>query len=90
MRPVVSALVTSVPEPSADPSLSAPTGRPGDPAWYTRRIELALYVLAGISYVGLGMFHKFLLNWIIGPIWLVAWIWAVPALVERFRVGRTP
>jgi hypothetical protein len=70
------------------PPLSAPTGRPGDPAWYTRRIELALYVLAGVTYVGLGMFHKFLLNWIIGPIWLVAWVWAVPAVVERVRARR--
>ncbi len=74
--------------PSADragPPLSDPTGRPDDPAWYTRRFELLLYVLAGTSYVALGVFHKFLLNWIIGPIWLVAWIWAVPVLVDRVR-----
>jgi uncharacterized membrane-anchored protein len=63
--------------------MSAPTGRPGDPAWYTRRIELALYVLAAASYIGLGIFHKFLLNWVIGPLWLVAWIWAAPAIVDR-------
>jgi uncharacterized membrane-anchored protein len=68
-----------------DPPLSAPTRRPGDPEWYTRRIELALYVAAGVSYVVLGMFHKFLLNWLIGPIWLVVWVWAAPALVERLR-----
>lgn len=80
--------MTTSSEPVAGPPLSAPTGRPGDPAWYTRRIELALYVLAGMSYVVLGLFHKFLLNWIIGPVWLVAWIWAVPALVERIRRGR--
>lgn len=78
----------TAPEP-APVRLSAPTGRPGDPGWYTRRIELILYLLAGASYVALGVFHKFLLNWIIGPIWLVAWIWAVPALVERLRQGRT-
>ena len=29
------------PESAPDP-LSAPTGRPGDPSWYTRRFELAL------------------------------------------------
>lgn len=80
--------MTTSPERGANPPLSGPTGRPGDPAWYTRRIELTLYVLAGISYVGLGVFHKFLLNWIIGPIWLVAWIWGVPALVERLRQSR--
>lgn len=77
-------------EPVAAPSLSAATGRPDDPAWYTRRFELALYLLAGTSYVVLGMFHKFLLNWVIGPIWLVAWLWAVPAVIDRVRGARTP
>jgi hypothetical protein len=73
------------PEAAASAAWSAPTGRPGDPAWYTRRIELALYLLAGTTYVVLGVFHKFLLNWVIGPVWLVAWVWAVPAIIERFR-----
>jgi hypothetical protein len=67
---------------------AAPTGRPGDPGWYTRRIELALYVAAGVTYVIVGMYLKFLLNWVIGPVWLVAWIWAVPALVDRLRQDR--
>lgn len=78
--------MTTSPDPGALPSMSEPTGRPGDPAWYTRRVELALYLVAGITYVGLGLFHKFLLNWVIGPIWLVAWIWAVPAIGERLRL----
>ena len=77
--------MTSSAEHAAEPPLSAPTGRPGDPAWYTRRFELALYVLAGVTYVVLGMYQKFLLNWIIGPIWLVAWIWGAPALIDRVR-----
>lgn len=77
-------------EPATAPSLSAPTGRPDDPTWYTRRFELVLYVLAAVSYVGLGMFHKFLLNWIIGPIWLVGWLWAAPVIVDRVRRARTP
>lgn len=80
--------MTTSREPGASSPLSVPTGRPGDPAWYTRRIELVLYVLAGTSYVVLGVFHKFLLNWIVGPIWLVTWIWAVPAVVERIRRAR--
>jgi len=45
-------------------------------------------VLAGVSYVVLGMFNKWLLNWIIGPIWLVAWIWLAPVLIDRFRARR--
>jgi hypothetical protein len=76
-------------EPPAPPWTDH-TGRPGDPAWYTRRFEMALYVLAGTTYVVLGVFHKFLLNWVIGPIWLVAWIWAVPVLVDRVRGRRGP
>lgn len=75
-------------EPVSAPPLSAPTGRPGDPTWYTGRVELLLYVLAGASYVGFGIFHKFLLNWVIGPVWLVAWIWAVPALLDQVRRRR--
>lgn len=86
---MVSAPVTQ-PQPAADPPLSAPTGRPGDPIWYTRRVELVLYVLAGATYVLLGIFHKFLLNWVIGPIWLVVWIWAVPALIDRARRNPSP
>ena len=58
---------------------------PVDPPWYSRRVEAALYLAAAVSYVGLGMFHKFLLNWIIGPVWLVAVVWFVPSLVEVVR-----
>ena len=56
-----------------------------DPPWYTRRVEVLLYVLAAFSYCGLAIFHKFLLNWIIGPIWLVAWVVLVPPAVEQLR-----
>ena len=81
--------MTSSSEAAADPPLSAPTGRPGDPVWYTRSFELTLYVLAGASYVVLGVFHKFLLNWIIGPLWLVGWIWAAPVVIDRLRARRS-
>ena len=68
----------SRPDPPAD-RRSPPPPVARRPAWYTRWFELALYLLAGVTYVGFGMFHKFLLNWIIGPVWLVAWVWLVPA-----------
>lgn len=60
----------------------------GDPEWWNPRVQLAFYVLAGVSYVALGIFHKWLLNWIIGPIWLVAFVTLVPALIERVRARR--
>jgi hypothetical protein len=40
-----------------------------------RRRELLLYVVAGVSYVVLGMQFKWLLNWILGPLWLIAIVW---------------
>jgi hypothetical protein len=46
------------------------------------------YGLAGVSYVGLSIFHKFLLNWLIGPLWLVAFVWLGPELVDRVRRRR--
>jgi hypothetical protein len=64
--------------------------RPTDPPWYSRRWELALYLSAGITYVGFGMFHKFLLNWIIGPLWLVLWVWLVPVAIEGVRRVGSP
>ena len=71
---------------SDGPSDPRPGGaRRGDPVWYSRQVELVLYLSAAATYVGLAMFHKFLLNWIIGPLWLVAWVWLIPALVDGVR-----
>jgi hypothetical protein len=72
------------------PPRSNPRRGHGDPAWYSRRVELTLYLAAGVTYIGFGMFHKFLLNWIIGPMWLVAWVWLVPALVDAVRRRPSP
>jgi hypothetical protein len=43
------------------------------------------YGLAGLTYVGVGIFHKFLLNWFVGPLWLVAVVWLGPELVDLVR-----
>ena len=80
----------SRPDPPAGVPLSAPTGRPDDPGWYTGWFELALYLLAGVTYIGFGMFHKFLLNWIIGPLFITVWAWYVPVLQARWRERRRP
>jgi energy-converting hydrogenase Eha subunit G len=48
--------------------------------------EAALwYGLGGASSVALAIFHKWLLNWFVGPVWLVAFVWAGPALLDRVR-----
>lgn len=46
------------------------------------------YLLAALSYIGVGLVEKGLLNWVVGPLWLVAVVVAGPAVVDRIR-GRT-
>lgn len=36
-----------------------------------RRRHLALYVFAAVSYIGVGVLEKSLLNWVVGPLWLL-------------------
>ncbi len=45
------------------------------------------YLAAAISYILLGIWHKWLLNWFVGPVWLVAFIVIGPWLTDR--VGLT-
>jgi hypothetical protein len=48
------------------------------------------YGVAGVSYIGASIVEKGLLNWLVGPIWLVAVIWGGPALVDRLRRRAPP
>ncbi len=73
-------------EPGEPPA--PPRVRPDDPPWLTSRVELALYVAAAVTYVGFGMFHKFLLNWIIGPLFPVFVLYVVPTAVRALVRGR--
>jgi len=41
------------------------------------------YTVAGVTYVGASIFEKGLLNWFVGPLWLVAVVWAGPPLADR-------
>ena len=53
--------------------------------------EWAWYLAAAVSYIVLGIWHKWLLNWFVGPLWLVTIIVVGPALLDRLRaVRRTP
>ena len=54
--------------------------------------EWVWYLLAGISYTLAGVWHKWLLNWLMGPIWLVTVIVVGPWLFDRCRavIGRRP
>jgi hypothetical protein len=54
------------------------------------RGETALwYGLAGVTYVTASLvISKGLLNWFVGPAWLVAFVWIGPALTDRWRAWR--
>lgn len=48
-----------------------------------------LHVAAVLTYIPLGIFLRTpILNWIVGPMYLVLFMWWVPPLVDRLR-GRT-
>ena len=57
----------------------AKAGPDGEP-----RSHLLLYAVAAASYVGVGIFEKGILNWVMGPLWLLA----VLALGLRLAVRR--
>lgn len=44
------------------------------------------YLAAAVSYILLGIWHKWLLNWFVGPVWLVAVIVVGPWLTDRLGV----
>ena len=50
-----------------------------------RREEIFWYLFAAVSYVSLAVYHKWLLNWIVGPLWLVATVAVGPVIVDRIR-----
>jgi hypothetical protein len=72
------------------PAVSAPESNPhGLDFLGSRRLsvkeEWFWYIAAGVSYVLASVWHKFLLNWFLGPLWLVAFIVLGPALWDRVR-----
>ena len=50
-----------------------------------RREEVIWYVIAAVTYTGLAVYHKWLLNWIMGPGWLIATVTIGPAVIDRIR-----
>jgi len=68
--------------PTTPGAPSKPTRAPGAPS---KAVDVFLYASAAITYVGLSIYNKWLLDWIVGPFWLVAWVWGLPALVRLVR-----
>ena len=50
--------------------------------------EWVWYLVAGVSYILLGIWHKWLLNWFVGPVWLVVFIVVGPWITDRVRARR--
>ena len=83
--------------PTPEPGSPANPATPGDlgpgaegrfvPKRFTRAnyIDFFLYASAAVTYVTLSIYNKWLLDWVVGPIWLVAWVWGLPALVKVIR-----
>ena len=79
--------------PAANPSPSEPPPSDVDVApdfRGSRRLvgaeEWFWYLAAAISYILLGIWHKWLLNWFVGPVWLVAIIVIGPWLTDRVGI----
>jgi hypothetical protein len=50
--------------------------------------EWPLYAAALASYVPIAIWQKFLLNWVIGPLWLVLWVEVGTRLQRRRSAAR--
>jgi hypothetical protein len=51
----------------------------------SKYVDVFLYVSAAVTYVSLAIYNKWLLNWVLGPLWLIAWVWGLPALWNLIR-----
>jgi hypothetical protein len=41
-------------------------------------MDAFLYTAAAVTYVIFAIYNKWLMNWVLGPLWLVAWVWGLP------------
>jgi hypothetical protein len=56
---------------------------------WARHEEPVVYAAAAASYVLLGVaLQTLVLNWIVGPLYFVAFVWASSSLLERRRRHR--
>jgi hypothetical protein len=69
------------PAPGSPHNRETPSVATVVPKW----VDVLLYVSAGVTYIGFSIYNKWLLDWIVGPLWLVAWVWGLPALYNLVR-----
>lgn len=69
--------------------LGRPVGATRSERELTGRESVWLHVAAVVTYVPLGVLLRTpLLNWIVGPMYLVLVVWLVPPLLDRVRGRR--
>jgi hypothetical protein len=51
----------------------------------SKTVDVILYLSAAVTYIVLSLQQKFFLNWIVGPFWLLLWVWGIPAFVRLCR-----
>jgi hypothetical protein len=65
--------------------------RAGTPARVERQLTRGettfWYGFAAVTYVAASIVEKSLLNWFVGPLWLIAVVWFGPLLVDVVRGG---
>lgn len=74
--------------PAPVPLPGAPENSPGnsdEAKAGSKYIDAFLYVSAFCTYIPLAIYNKWLLDWIVGPFWLVAWVWGLPSLWKLIR-----
>ena len=57
---------------------------------YVRHEYAVIYLVAGVTYLLVALRTKAVLNWIVGPLWPVAFMWWGPRLVRRLTKWRAP
>jgi hypothetical protein len=58
-----------------------------EPRWVFRHVEGVVYILAAVTYIAASLVWKGLLNWIVGPAWLLVWVGCSMPLIRRSRAG---
>jgi hypothetical protein len=51
----------------------------------SRRATALWYSIAFVTYVSSAIWHKWLLTWILGPVWLVATVWFGPIAWDTLK-----
>ena len=56
---------------------------------WARYEQFFLYAIAAVTYIILGVFlQTFVLNWVVGPLYLLLVVWIIPDWIRNLRLRR--